>query len=147
MPQTPERIVVPKRNEKISKLCLGWILPLPTHNEALLEAYASCPPSARIYYTLEIWQSSFASPARVVANVGNDMVFGIEAGAPRDGGAMVMFTLARLRRTILSSAMVNRRRQRSGLTMSIASSCRRSALRWRRENISRSYIGSISAAI
>jgi uncharacterized protein DUF1833 len=64
---------------------------MPTHNEALLEAYASCPPSARIYYTLEIWQSSFAEPARVVANVGDDMVFGIESGAPRDGGAMVTF--------------------------------------------------------
>jgi Domain of unknown function (DUF1833) len=64
---------------------------MPTHNEALLEAYASCPPSARIYYTLEIWQSSFAQAARVVANVGDDMVFGIEPGAPRDGGAMVTF--------------------------------------------------------
>jgi len=30
--------------------------------------------------------------AGVVANVGNDMVFGIEAGAPRDGGAIVTFT-------------------------------------------------------
>jgi hypothetical protein len=37
---------------------------MPTRNEALLEAYACCPPSARIYYTLEIWQSSFAAPAR-----------------------------------------------------------------------------------
>jgi uncharacterized protein DUF1833 len=64
---------------------------MPSHNEALLEAYASCPPSARIYYTLEIWQSSFAQAARVVANVGDDMVFGIEPGAPRDGGAMVTF--------------------------------------------------------
>jgi hypothetical protein len=27
---------------------------MPTHNEALLEACASCPPSARIYYTVEI---------------------------------------------------------------------------------------------
>ncbi len=61
---------------------------MPTQNEALLEAYASCPPSARIYYALEIWQSSFAAPARVVAN---DMIFGIEPGAPRDGGAMVTF--------------------------------------------------------
>jgi hypothetical protein len=64
---------------------------MPTQNEALLEAYASCPPSARVYFTLEIWQSSFASPARVVANVGNDMSFGIEAGAPRDAGSMVTF--------------------------------------------------------
>lgn len=64
---------------------------MPTQNEALLEAYASCPPSARVYFTLEIWQSSFASPARVVANVGDDMSFGIEAGAPRDSGSTVTF--------------------------------------------------------
>jgi hypothetical protein len=53
-------------------------LTMPTHNAALLEAYAVCPPSARIYYTLEIWQSSFAEPARVVANVGDDIMFGID---------------------------------------------------------------------
>jgi hypothetical protein len=64
---------------------------MPTQSEALREAYASCPPSARIYHTLEIWQSSFAQAARVVANVGEDMTFGIEEGAPRDGGAMVTF--------------------------------------------------------
>ena len=29
---------------------------MPVQNEALLEAYASCPPSARVYFTLEIWQ-------------------------------------------------------------------------------------------
>jgi hypothetical protein len=40
---------------------------------------------------IEIWQVSFAEPARVVANVGGDMVFGIEPGAPRDAGAMVTF--------------------------------------------------------
>jgi len=64
---------------------------MPTHSEALLEAYASCPPSARIYHTLEIWQSSFAQAARVVANVGDDMGFGIEVGAPRDAGSTVTF--------------------------------------------------------
>jgi Domain of unknown function (DUF1833) len=64
---------------------------LATQNEALLEAYASCPPSARVYHTLEIWQASFAHAARVVANVGDDMIFGIEASAPRDAGAMVTF--------------------------------------------------------
>jgi hypothetical protein len=41
-------------------------------------------------------QSSFAGPARVVANVGDDMVFGVEAGAPLDGGAMVLMVLASL---------------------------------------------------
>ncbi|WP_074132505.1 DUF1833 family protein [Bradyrhizobium sp. NAS96.2] len=64
---------------------------MPTHNDALLEAYASCPPSARIYYTLELWQSSFDQPARVVANVGDDMAFGLEAGAPRNAGETVTF--------------------------------------------------------
>ncbi|WP_027578489.1 DUF1833 family protein [Bradyrhizobium sp. Ai1a-2] len=64
---------------------------MPTHSEALLEAYASCRPSSRIFYTLEIWQASFAEPARVVTNVGDDMTFGIEAGAPRNGGEMVTF--------------------------------------------------------
>jgi hypothetical protein len=64
---------------------------MPTHNEALMEAYASCPPSSRVFYTLEIWQSSFAQAARVVANVGGDTTFGIEPGAPRDVGAMMAF--------------------------------------------------------
>jgi hypothetical protein len=65
---------------------------MPTHNEALLEAYAACPPSARVFHTLEIWQSSFDAPARIVANVGDDMFLGIEPGAPHDGGALVQFT-------------------------------------------------------
>ncbi len=64
---------------------------MPTHNDALLEAYASCPPSARVYYTLELWQSSFAEPARVVANIANDMDFGIEVGAEHNSGEMVTF--------------------------------------------------------
>jgi len=59
---------------------------MPTHNEALLEAYASCQPSARIYNTLEVWHPSFVQAARVVANVSDDMRLGIEEGAPRDGG-------------------------------------------------------------
>lgn len=64
---------------------------MATHNEALLEAYASCPPSAQVYHTLEIWQSSFDVPARVVANVGDDMTFGIELSAPRNPGETVTF--------------------------------------------------------
>jgi hypothetical protein len=64
---------------------------MPTHSEALLEAYASAPPSSRVYYTLEIWQASFDQPALVVANVGDDMTFGIEAGAPRNSGQTVTF--------------------------------------------------------
>jgi hypothetical protein len=64
---------------------------MPTHSEALLEAYASCPPSARVYHTLEIWQASFDQAARVVANVGDDIMLGMENGAPRVGGSMVTF--------------------------------------------------------
>jgi hypothetical protein len=94
---------------------------MTTQNGALLEAYASCPPGARIFYTLEIWQSSFEQPARVVANVGDDMVLGIEASAPRDGGAMVSSVPARSRPTIPSSARGSRRQARSRSTTSIAS--------------------------
>src|SRR5215813_3647866 len=65
---------------------------MPTHNEALIEACSACPPSARVFHTLEIWQSSFDEPARIVANVGDDMFFGIEPGAPHDGGVLVKFT-------------------------------------------------------
>lgn len=64
---------------------------MPTHNEALQEAYASCPPNSRVYFTLELWQSSFAAPARVVANVGDDKQFGIEAGARFNAGETVNF--------------------------------------------------------
>nr|DAH82772.1 MAG TPA: protein of unknown function (DUF1833) [Caudoviricetes sp.] len=64
---------------------------MASQNEALLEAYASCPPSARVYCTLEIWQPSFDAPARIVANVGDDMSFGLEVGAPFDGGQTVKF--------------------------------------------------------
>lgn len=64
---------------------------MPTYNEALLEAYASCPPSSRIYFTLEIWQSSFDVPARIIANVGDDMDLGIEAGATFNAGEMATF--------------------------------------------------------
>src|SRR5262249_60118658 len=77
------------------KFCAPPILPpppMPTHDDALLQAYAACPPSARVFHTLEIWQSSFDEPARIVANVGDDMFFGIEPGAPHDGGALVQFT-------------------------------------------------------
>ena len=70
---------------------LGQGIVMPTHSEALFEAYASCPPGAQVYHTLEIWQASFDQAARVVANVGDDIMLGIENGAPRDGGSMVTF--------------------------------------------------------
>jgi hypothetical protein len=44
---------------------------------------------AHLFYTLKIWQSSFAQRARVVTDVGDDMLSGIEARAPCDGGEMV----------------------------------------------------------
>ncbi len=62
---------------------------MPTQNEALLEAYASCPPSTRIYYALEVNHPSFASPAYIVANVGDDMDLGIEVGSDINSGTMV----------------------------------------------------------
>src|ERR1700738_3409989 len=62
---------------------------MPVQNEALLEAYASCPPSARVYFALEVNHPSFASPAYIVANVGNDLALGIEVGADINSGLMV----------------------------------------------------------
>lgn len=64
---------------------------MPTQNEALLEAYASCPPSARVYFTLEVNHPSFASPVYIVANVGDDMAFGIEEGSDVNSGQTVTF--------------------------------------------------------
>jgi hypothetical protein len=64
---------------------------MPTQNEALREAYASCPPSARVYATLEVNHPSFATPAYIVANVGDDMQFGIEVGTDINSGTMVTF--------------------------------------------------------
>jgi hypothetical protein len=64
---------------------------MPTQNQALMEAYASAPPSQRIYETLEIDHPSFAEPAYIVANVGSDQEFGIEAGAAHNAGSMVLF--------------------------------------------------------
>jgi Domain of unknown function (DUF1833) len=76
---------------------------MATQNDALLEAYASCPPSARIFYTLEIWQASFAQAARVVANVGSDMQFGIEPAARATRARWWRSSLARSRQIIPNS--------------------------------------------
>lgn len=64
---------------------------MPTQNEALLEAYASCPPSVRLYQTLEVNHPSFAAPFYIVTNVGSDMSFGIETGADINSGSTVSF--------------------------------------------------------
>ena len=56
---------------------------MPAQSEALLEAYASCPPNVKVYETLEINHPSFESPAYIVANVGDDMEFTLEnPGSP-----------------------------------------------------------------
>ena len=63
-----------------------------TFNEAWEEAQASCPPSVRQYDTLEIYHPSFEGiPARVVANVADDMEFTLEPDAEFDGSASVSF--------------------------------------------------------
>ena len=54
-----------------------------TQNETLFEAYAACPPSARIYYTPEIRQSLFAVPSPRLATI-----WAFEVAAPRDGGRL-----------------------------------------------------------
>lgn len=51
---------------------------MPTQSEALLEAYASCPPDESIYCVLEINHPSFAEPVYVVANVAEDITVGLE---------------------------------------------------------------------
>lgn len=51
---------------------------MPTQNEALLEAYASVPPTEKVYETVEINHPSFESPVYIVANVGDDMDFTLE---------------------------------------------------------------------
>jgi len=54
-----------------------------TQNETLFEAYAACPPSARIYCTPEIRQSLFAEPSPMLATI-----WAFEVAAPRDGGRL-----------------------------------------------------------
>lgn len=55
---------------------------MPTVTEAILEANASCPPDEKTYETLEIYHPSFDVPVFIVANVADDMTFGLED----DGG-------------------------------------------------------------
>lgn len=51
---------------------------MPAGNDAWAEAIAACPPSVTSYITLEVNHPSFAAPARIVANVGDDMSFGVD---------------------------------------------------------------------
>lgn len=61
---------------------------MPTHSEAMLEANASAPPDEVEYCTLEFEHPSFA-PFYIVANVADDMQFGIEVGSDVNSGQMV----------------------------------------------------------
>lgn len=70
---------------------------MATYEEAWLEANASSPPSQRVYDTLEIMHPSFAEPAYIVANVGDDKAFGIEQGAAHNPGGAVLFTACPLK--------------------------------------------------
>lgn len=65
-------------------------MPDPALSAAIKEAYASAPKGRVIYDTLEIWNSVFSAPIRVVLDADN-LTAKIEAGAPRNAGAMVTF--------------------------------------------------------
>jgi hypothetical protein len=62
---------------------------------------------------LEIWQASFDVPARVVTNVGDDMMLGVENGAPCDGGRTVSFIACPFMADYRSRAKASLRRARS----------------------------------
>lgn len=65
-------------------------MPDPALSAALREAYASAPVDQVIYHTLELWHPAFTVPIRVVRDrVPLDAR--LEAGAPRDAGAVVTF--------------------------------------------------------
>lgn len=64
---------------------------MASHDDALLEAYASVAPGQAIYFTLELQHSTFNEPARVVTGTMDDQTLGIEAGAVYDGGEMATF--------------------------------------------------------
>lgn len=64
---------------------------MPAGNDAWAEAIASCPPSVLTYVTLEIQHPSFGEPARIVANVADDVELGIELGADFNPGEMATF--------------------------------------------------------
>jgi hypothetical protein len=62
---------------------------MATFEEAWAEEVAT--PTQGSYVTLEVQHSTFDQPARIVANVGDDMAFGIEEDAAVDAGATVTF--------------------------------------------------------
>ena len=65
-------------------------MPDPALSAALKEAYASPTAGVVVYHTLEIWNAALSAPIRVVRDeVALDAR--IEAGAPRNAGALVTF--------------------------------------------------------
>lgn len=65
-------------------------MPDPSLSDAILEAYASAPVADVIYHTLEIWHAAFSVPIRVVRDY-QPLDARLEAGAPRNPGALVTF--------------------------------------------------------
>ncbi len=65
-------------------------MPDPALSAAVKEAYASAAKDEVIYDTLEIWNAAFSAPIRVVLDA-EALTARIEAGAPRDAGALVTF--------------------------------------------------------
>src|SRR3569623_1495515 len=62
---------------------------MASQNEAMQEAYASCPPEQKIYSTVVVNHPSFENPAYLVANVADDMEFGIEVGSDPHSGESI----------------------------------------------------------
>lgn len=65
-------------------------MPNPALAAAIAEAYASAPAAEVILHTLELRHPSFTTPLRVV-NDHRDLTATLEADAPQDPGAAVLF--------------------------------------------------------
>jgi len=65
---------------------------MASQNEAMLEAIAACPPDEHVYSTVVVNHPAFESPAYLVANVADDMAFGIETGTDPHSGETVTHT-------------------------------------------------------
>ena len=64
---------------------------MATLTNALAEAYASAPPTLVILHTIELWHPTWASAIRLVQDYA-DLTATLEADAPVDAGASVVFT-------------------------------------------------------
>lgn len=65
-------------------------MPDPALSAALKEAYATPTSGVVVYHTLEIWNAALSAPIRVVRDEAA-LDARLEAGAPRDAGAVVTF--------------------------------------------------------